>query len=780
MPVSRQVGLSLRGISLTAGLGLFVSAGLAQPATPPRPGVFAVLPDTQFYSEQSALTANFNNQTSWLVSSRARLNLNYVAHLGDIVNGGSSDTQWARANAAMSTLDGVVPYLACLGNHDYAVTGDKDSGSEKYRSFFGPQRYAGQTHYLGSDAAGENHVGLFTSGGVQFLVFALEYRPDTADMAWAQGWINQYPNAAVLVATHEHVRDGSSTDGTGAGRSTAGNATFAGLIRPNGRVLLVVNGHFASGPLNADGEWKQTVLNAEQTNVSEILTDYQGWTNGGDGWLRYYVLDTHHGLIHARTYNATRNIFQLDANSTFSMPVDFGARTVASEPIHRTIAVADNTNGYTGGQDVELRASAPDVVPPFSFLARVDSADDAGQPTQFLIQFADLFGGAGGAAGPLDAASDVLHAELQFNFTDAGSGMAAHRLLVPWSETTATWNALNAGVTANGVEARAEPDQVIGTPNANPNVYTGLQSVDVTRALRGWLNGEPNHGWAFLPLPGGSNAVGFTPSEYPVPSLRPNLLVTVPTSPVRVATFRAGEGGYTGAGDTMLRQATPSTDYAEATSIFVDESDAGGRIQALVRFDGLFGENEGQVPADARVTSAMLELHAINGGSGLSVQRMLRTWAENSTWNGLGAGVSADDVEAERWVLDAAGAANASANVPAGRVLLDVTEAVQRWLVGEANQGLLLNTRTSGTDGIELASSEHPDPALRPRLIVRFTGGTAPCAADFNADTTPGDIFDLFDFLAALDGGLDFNGDTTPADIFDLFDFLAVLDAGCP
>ncbi len=58
--------------------------------------------------------------------------------------------------------------------------------------------------------------------------------------------------------------------------------------------------------------------------------------------------------------------------------------------------------------------------------------------------------------------------------------------------------------------------------------------------------------------------------------------------------------------------------------------------------------------------------------------------------------------------------------------------------------------------------------------------GAPTCPADFNGDTVPGDIFDLFDFLAALDGGLDFNGDTSPADIFDLFDFLAVLDQGCP
>ncbi len=65
-------------------------------------------------------------------------------------------------------------------------------------------------------------------------------------------------------------------------------------------------------------------------------------------------------------------------------------------------------------------------------------------------------------------------------------------------------------------------------------------------------------------------------------------------------------------------------------------------------------------------------------------------------------------------------------------------------------------------------------------LPFTFAAGVAPCPADFNADTTPGDIFDLFDFLSALDTGLDYNNDASPADIFDLFDFLAVLDQGCP
>ncbi len=89
-------------------------------------------------------------------------------------------------------------------------------------------------------------------------------------------------------------------------------------------------------------------------------------------------------------------------------------------------------------------------------------------------------------------------------------------------------------------------------------------------------------------------------------------------------------------------------------------------------------------------------------------------------------------------------------------------------------------TGRSFNDAGDLGFSVGLDELTGAVLLARVNGEAPTCPADFNGDTTPGDIFDLFDFLAALDGGLDFNGDTTPADIFDLFDFLAVLDAGCP
>ncbi len=106
------------------------------------------------------------------------------------------------------------------------------------------------------------------------------------------------------------------------------------------------------------------------------------------------------------------------------------------------------------------------------------------------------------------------------------------------------------------------------------------------------------------------------------------------------------------------------------------------------------------------------------------------------------------------------------------------------WLSVTPLTGAILGARwRAGTYRLDAALAIEAEPLRDSSLLGAVNllfSPLPPCPADFNGDTTPGDIFDLFDFLAALDGGLDFNGDTTPADIFDLFDFLAVLDAGCP
>lgn len=80
-----------------------------------------------------------------------------------------------------------------------------------------------------------------------------------------------------------------------------------------------------------------------------------------------------------------------------------------------------------------------------------------------------------------------------------------------------------------------------------------------------------------------------------------------------------------------------------------------------------------------------------------------------------------------------------------------------------------------------LTFSTNPGPGQLPLNAPTTTIVLAPpCPADFNLDGSPGDLFDLFDFLNTLEPPLDYNGDTVAADIFDLFDFLNALDTPCP
>ena len=83
---------------------IFCSFVPAAPA-PAADFTIAVLPDTQFYSRKYPQI--FQAQTDWVIANRTRLNIVYVAQLGDIVDGGEKfPEQWL---AAMG-LAGPTPY----------------------------------------------------------------------------------------------------------------------------------------------------------------------------------------------------------------------------------------------------------------------------------------------------------------------------------------------------------------------------------------------------------------------------------------------------------------------------------------------------------------------------------------------------------------------------------------------------------------------------------------------------------------------------------------------
>ncbi len=177
--------------------------------------------------------------------------------------------------------------------------------------------------------------------------------------------------------------------------------------------------------------------------------------------------------------------------------------------------------------------------------------------------------------------------------------------------------------------------------------------------------------------------------------------------------LRQGVDGYAGAIDTFLEEDDPAADNSGQWILIVGTMEP-GVTQALLRYDGLFGNGVGQVPTDATVLWAALELGVTTYGDGASVHRMVMDWQGTDSWDTFGNdGVQADGVEAEA-VADVV-----TRRVQYGATYVDVTASLQAWLADPdpeaANRGWVF--LPDGPGGWQFDSS---DGAEAPVLMVTY------------------------------------------------------------
>jgi 3',5'-cyclic AMP phosphodiesterase CpdA len=264
-----------------------------------------VLSDTQNYAQ--SYPHIFEAQTRWIVRHREVHQIAYVVHVGDIVNTATSTHQWENASAAMAILedplttnllDGI-PYGVLPGNHDFPT--------ENYNLYFGVGRFAGRGYYGGHYGEdNNNNYGLFSAGGMDFIVINLQYRPRGNILAWADALLESYPDRRAIVVSHEILdADASFT--------FLGQAIYRAL-RDNPNLFLLLCGHVHT--------------EARRTDVYEghviytLLADYQDEPNGGNGWLRILQFSPRNNLIQVMTYSPTLDRYQTDADSQFTLPYD--------------------------------------------------------------------------------------------------------------------------------------------------------------------------------------------------------------------------------------------------------------------------------------------------------------------------------------------------------------------------------------------------------------------------------------------------------------------------
>lgn len=626
-----------------------------------------VLPDTQKYLLNGAYPQIFTSQTQWIVDNAVSENIVFMTHEGDIVDTWNSTTEWGYANDSISLLDGVVAYGLGVGNHDkYENAADPmyDTVSTYFNQTFPYTRYESEPWYGGHYPAApdpngnSNNYQLFSAGGDDYIVLHLEDYPTPAVIAWADGVLKANPSRKAIITTHGYM----DTGGNYAGK-WGSTQYIRDLVVANDNVYFVLCGHFT-------GEYaKTTTVNGRL--VHEMMADYQGRANGGDGWLRILRFEPDEDKVYVRTYSTWHDAYEADSGSQFTLDFPMSSSAFTAIGTNTSVASGATTSLTWPGRKMETQ---------YEWYVTVEDTN-----THTVIP------------GPL------------------------------WSFTTGSPKASNPSP-ANGaaeVETNADLSWSAGVDAVSHDVYFGtdtgnlpLVSAEQTATTYdpGLLQLDTTYYWA---IDEHNSVGGVTYGD----------VWSFTTAPPAPLSFQQGVNGYTGMVDTMIRSPAPTTNYANSAVNYdsgyqyqynadTSTGSPAGPSHVLLRFDNTIGGSPGQIPAGSTILSATLRLRTMDASNGGKLHRLLQSWtATTVTWaNSFGGnGIQADGSESA--VAEDDGVASTSG---AGDNDLNVTATVQGYVDGTiTNNGWAL--LPNGSDGWHIAAAEHPTVDYRPELIVSFT-----------------------------------------------------------
>ncbi|KAF0095297.1 MAG: Metallophosphoesterase [Puniceicoccaceae bacterium 5H] len=289
----------------------------------------AILPDTQIYSQN--YPGVFSAQTSWIVANRQRYNIRYVLHLGDIVNV-NSIPEWQNARESLSILDGKLPYALVPGNHDYGPGGNAKTRETFLNDYFHTEFYEAWPTFGGAMNAGEmdNTYHLFTAGGIDWIVIALEWGPRDSTIEWANSILAQYPNRKAILVTHaymnnndlrydisdtEHPQDYNPHVYNTEGGVNDGEELWQKLVKTH-NFVLTVNGHVLG-----DGAGFRIDANDAGQDVAQMLVNYQMRSLGGEGYLRLLTINPD-SSVDVKSYSPIYDSYLTAQDQEFTFDLD--------------------------------------------------------------------------------------------------------------------------------------------------------------------------------------------------------------------------------------------------------------------------------------------------------------------------------------------------------------------------------------------------------------------------------------------------------------------------
>ncbi len=294
------------------------------------PFSIVVLPDTQEYA--ASYPEIFLAQASWVIEQG---DIAFVLHVGDMTDDNSPE-QWRVAEQAMGMMDGQVPYLLNLGNHDMGTGGNAEDRFTRVDDYFPPARFDAEPWYGGNqDGTSANYHVVFEAAGMSFLVLSLEFGPSDETLAWASGVIEEHPNHRVILVTHCYLMDDDTLVGPTSGFSphnygidalgvNDGEEIWDEFASRHENLFLVLCGH-----VTGDGSGHLASQGVAGNTVHQVLANHQHEAFGGNGWLRILAFQPEEDLVAVTTYSPVvaaqegeDEAYRLDPEYSFDLDYD--------------------------------------------------------------------------------------------------------------------------------------------------------------------------------------------------------------------------------------------------------------------------------------------------------------------------------------------------------------------------------------------------------------------------------------------------------------------------
>ncbi len=304
------------------------------PAPAPGSFTFAVLPDTQNYSEKHPET--FKAQTRWIMANRERRRIGAVFHLGDITNR-NSEAQWRNARAALEPILGSdLPLCIVPGNHDYGKGGGAKTRDSLMSQHLPVSELARRPGWGGAydrePARSENSFHRFEVGGRRFLVLCLEFGPRDDVLRWADAVAAANHDREAILLTHAHIfsndtrycletlaREQSHNPrqyelAKLAGGANDGEQVWDKLLSRHENFILTLNGH-----VGGDGLGRLVTRTPGGRPVPQVVVNFQFRPNGGDGWLRLVEMRKD-GTMRMADYSPVLDKSNVGPQNSFDIP----------------------------------------------------------------------------------------------------------------------------------------------------------------------------------------------------------------------------------------------------------------------------------------------------------------------------------------------------------------------------------------------------------------------------------------------------------------------------